>query len=77
MEQRIFTLLLFFALSFSNIHAQDVPEVQRTLLTKVTATWCPSCGSWGWSFFEDIIEDNTGKATFMGAHHSGNLVSSA
>ncbi len=77
MKKRFFTLLLSTCLSFSTVFAQEVPEVQSTILTKITATWCPNCGDWGWTFFKEIIEDNTGKATFISAHHSGDLVSSA
>lgn len=57
--------------------AQDVPEVQRPLITKIAATWCPPCGGWGWDFFEHLIDDNNAKATLMVAHHSGDLVSTA
>ncbi len=74
MNKRLLSLALslaFFTLSY----AQEVPEVQKTLLTKVTATWCPNCGTWGWTFFEDIIMDNSEKAVFVGAHHGGNLES--
>jgi len=61
----------------SSLFAQEVPEVQKTLVTKVTATWCPNCGSWGWDYFEYAIEDNSDKAIFVGAHHSGGLESAA
>ncbi len=68
----------FFLASFSFVSAQDVPEVQKTMITKITATWCPNCGSWGWDFFEDIINASTlQKAIFVGAHHSGSLGSDA
>lgn len=57
------------------LHAQEVPEVQKSLLTKITATWCPNCGTWGWAFFKNLMEDNSQKAIFVSAHHSGELVS--
>lgn len=74
MLRGLFTICISI-LFFSFLSAQEVPEVQKTLLTKITATWCPNCGSWGWTFFEQLIEDNSEKAVFVGAHHSGDLVS--
>ncbi len=74
MHKRLLTIC-FAILMCTGLFAQEVPEVQKTLLTKVTATWCPNCGSWGWDFFEHLIEDNTETAIFVGAHHSGDLSS--
>lgn len=73
--KNLLTVVFFFTL-ISAVSAQEVAEVQKTLLTKITATWCPNCGTWGWTFFEDIIVDNQDKAVFIGAHHSGDLQSS-
>jgi len=56
-----------------NLQAQNVPEVQQTLITKVTATWCTNCGTWGWSFYEGLSEDNDDKALMLKAHYSGDL----
>ena len=71
-------LQLAFILFFSNsFFAQDVPEVQRPLVTKIAATWCPPCGGWGWTFFEDLVIDNEEKATMIVAHHDGQLVTIA
>ncbi|MDX1685079.1 MAG: Omp28-related outer membrane protein, partial [Saprospiraceae bacterium] len=69
---RIFTLVFIVFLAF-NLNAQEVLEEQRTLLTKKTATWCPYCGGWGWSFMKDIMSDNRDKAVIIGAHYSGDL----
>lgn len=76
MKKNILSLCLFIAFGTS-LFAQDVPEVQKTLVTKITATWCPNCGTWGWDYFEYAIEDNSDKAVFVGAHHSGDLESAA
>ncbi|MFK8005264.1 MAG: Omp28-related outer membrane protein [Saprospiraceae bacterium] len=71
-------LPLVFIFLFSNvIFAQDVPEVQRPLVTKIAATWCPPCGGWGWTFFENLVIDNEEKATMIVAHHDGQLVTAA
>ena len=53
-----------------------VPETQKSLITKRTATWCPFCGAWGWDFFENLIEDNNQEALLIAAHYSGQLQNS-
>lgn len=72
-----FLLFLFVALFSNPFFAQDVPEVQRPLITKIAATWCPPCGGWGWTFFESLVIDNEDKATLIAAHHDGQLVTTA
>lgn len=70
-------LLLIFAFLFiglSQSFAQTVPQQQRSLLTKVTATWCPHCGSWGWEMFEGVLEENQDKAVMIATHYSGDLL---
>lgn len=71
MKSLIFTFLI--CLSFG-LQAQDVEPIQRTLITKRSATWCSPCGSWGWDFFHDAVTQNEEKAFFFAAHHSGDLV---
>ncbi len=67
--------LLFFLLFFSgSLFSQiEVDEKQRSLIVKRTADWCPNCGTWGWSFFESLIEENAETASAIAAHHSGGL----
>jgi len=68
-------LFTIFCLCFSLcLSAQDVEEIQTPVLSKVTASWCPNCGSWGWTFMEDIMEDNEDKAIILNLHFSGDLV---
>ena len=69
------TLFLLLCCTFlgGTLLAQEVPEVQKSMLTKRTATWCTFCGSWGWTFFEDLIEDNSENALLVAAHFSGEL----
>lgn len=67
-------ITFFICVLTLSINAQTVPEVQQTMITKVTATWCTNCGSWGWSFYEDLAEDNDDKALMIKAHSSGVLV---
>ncbi len=76
MKNHFFTLLLI-TLSIPALQAQTVPEVQQTLITKVTATWCINCGTWGWTFYENLSEDNDDKALLIKAHYSGDLMNTA
>jgi len=65
-------LLLLVALSSTSLFAQlEVPEVQRSLVTKVTATWCPPCGGWGWDLFENVLNDNATSAVLIAGHYRG------
>jgi hypothetical protein len=68
-------ILVLVALStvFSFAQEIDVPQTQLSLINKIAADWCPPCGGWGWSFFHDLIEDNSEKAVLFTAHHSGGL----
>lgn len=75
--KKIFLQLVFVFLFSNTFFAQDVPEVQRPLVTKIAATWCPPCGGWGWDFFENLVIDNEEKATMIVAHHDGQLVTAA
>ncbi len=66
--------LTLVAVLFSlSLFAQDVPEVQKSMITKSTATWCPNCGTWGWSLFLGLIEDNDDNALVIASHFSGDL----
>ncbi len=65
----LFSLLFIFSLQ---IFAQ-VPQEQRSLLIKVSATWCPPCGGWAWDMFENLVEDNQDNAVLITAHYSGDL----
>ncbi|RMD74360.1 MAG: hypothetical protein D6818_03320, partial [Bacteroidetes bacterium] len=53
--------------------AQEISPQYRPLITKRTADWCPNCGSWGWTFFHWVLEDNDDRAVIWAAHHSGSL----
>jgi len=59
------------------VDAQTVPETQMPIITKIAATWCGNCGTWGWNLFEGLLEDNEGKAIFLNTHYSGDLISAA
>lgn len=70
-----FLLVVVACLAYLLSFAQEVQQEQRSLVTKVTATWCPNCGNWGWTLMEGLMEDNGDKALMIGAHFSGTLES--
>lgn len=65
------TLCLFLTLGISSSLAQQVAEVQKSLITERTATWCPYCGSWGWEFFDNLQNTTSAKAVLIAAHFGG------
>lgn len=38
------------------LQGQTTPK-QQALVVKKTATWCSNCGSWGWTWFKDLLKD--------------------
>ena len=70
-------MLLLVGATNMQLNAQEIPTVQKPLFTKVTATWCPHCGTWGWEYMESMVGTNEEDALIIGAHHSGVLQSAA
>jgi hypothetical protein len=69
-----FFLVFLFALASFYTNAQTITNTQTTIVTKVTADWCPNCGTYGWSFTKKLNEKVVGKnAIVWNAHHSGGL----
>lgn len=67
--------LLLFCWSTLAIQAQpaiEIPENQQPLITKISASWCPKCGSWGWDLMEGLIADNRQSSSLLTIHYSGN-----
>ena len=61
------------------LNAQDieVPQTNKPLIVKYTASWCPNCGTWGWTFFRNLLEDNSDGALLLAVHYSGNFQNAA
>jgi len=74
--KRLLLLLISSTLLFQ-LQAQDIPAQQQTLVTKITASWCINCGTWGWEAHEKILEENTQFMIPITAHYSGDLRSQA
>lgn len=73
---KVFLFSMFFIVSL-HLTAQSYSYTQKSLVTKRTATWCPNCGTWGWSFAEAIEELENENIVLMRAHYSGDLKSDA
>lgn len=55
--EKLYTFLLTMGLS-TGLFAQGewtVPQENVGLLTKITATWCGPCGTWGWDAMSDLL----------------------
>lgn len=64
----------FGLLLATNLMAQDsihVAEVQTTLVTKRTATWCSICGGYAWDMMKRLQSNyDSTEAIAVSAHHS-------
>ncbi len=71
MNKFLFSLIL----SFTALAVQAQDAKQWSLFSKVTATWCPNCGSWGWAMMEQTQEAIIDKDAFAWTlHYSGDLL---
>lgn len=77
--KKIFLLSTFILFTITIFNAQNVeiPTTQNPVIIKVSASWCSTCGGWGWNFFEDIYEDNHENSSVFVIHHSGDYTNTA
>ncbi|MEL7119747.1 MAG: Omp28-related outer membrane protein [Bacteroidota bacterium] len=71
MNKLTFTLL--FVLGCSGLFAQaqiEVPQLQTSLVTKHTATWCSICGRTAWDVFENVSDGLQAEVIAIAAHQS-------
>lgn len=73
----LFLFCLFIAPSLSAQSEINVPEKQVPLVSKISASWCPYCGEWGWDFMESLLADNQETANLITVHYSGDYRSQA
>jgi hypothetical protein len=66
------TIAAFFLLFFlsGQINTQAQEATQQALIVKKTATWCSNCGSWGWTWFKDLIAATENSGGINIALHS-------
>lgn len=70
--KNLFSTLLFVLIVGSSF--AQITNEQFTVITKVSADWCPNCGGWAWPVFEDMRTEFEDKnAIFVLAHRDGNL----
>lgn len=50
---------------------QEVSVEQKMLVTKITATWCPNCGTSAWDVKSNIVSDYASNMVFLSTHISG------
>ena len=69
------TFLIFCLLVLSSFAAAaqdpiDVPGTQQSLVTKLTATWCPICGGSPWDSYKKMVSTLGSNAVVFAAHTS-------
>jgi hypothetical protein len=71
MRKKIFTMLVS-GLLIGGLHAQniEVPQNNRPLVMKHSATWCPPCGGTPWTTFDNLVDNYGNYAVFMQVHKS-------
>lgn len=69
---RKLTLLLLASAVATGSYAQTPVKVNSGLLTKISATWCGPCGSWGWDAATELKAATHDKAFYMGIFPSTN-----
>lgn len=72
--QRSIFGFLFISMLTSSLFGQQVEEKQMSLIFKKTGTWCSNCGSWGWQWFKDLIEDTEDDAYTIALHSTSSLL---
>lgn len=70
MKRITFTLVLSFFCFTAFTQEIEPPREQRSLVTKLTATWCPICGDSAWDTYANLVNDLEGKAVMLAAHYS-------
>lgn len=73
--KNLFLFILIVAVQIVN--GQEVNKKNWTLIHERTASWCPNCGTWGWTLKNRFIDEfKSDNVVFVAAHHSGDLINS-
>lgn len=73
--KNLIIVLLFASFCIQSSFGQEVNTKNWTLIHERTASWCPFCGSWGWSMKEQTINKFANdNVIFMAVHYSGDLM---
>ena len=62
---------IVFLLACTFCKGQEVTAEQKMLITKITATWCPNCGTSSWDVKQDLVNMHGQDAIFLATHVSG------
>ena len=68
--KKIQYFVILFLLNSLCSYGQEVPQKQKMLITKITATWCPNCGTSAWDNKKDLIDQYADEAIFLSTHIS-------
>lgn len=70
MKKWMFTLLGVCAFAWLSAQELTVPKTQRSIVTKLSATWCPICGTASWDAYERLLTVNSKNALVVSMHRS-------
>ena len=68
--KKILLSLSALGLLFSTANAQNPLEENVGVIGKITANWCPPCGSWGWTLNSDMLSAAGKKSTGLSIYSS-------
>ncbi len=68
--KKIYFLLILGLVFQVALFAQEVPQEQKIVITKIGATWCPNCGTQAWDNFDELNQDFADKAVILSIHPS-------
>lgn len=70
MKNLTFTLVLLVITQLAFGQSLSVPRTQRSMVTKLSATWCPICGLTAWDVYDRMVVDNAKNALVVSMHRS-------
>lgn len=68
--KQAYLLLLSALLSTAAVAQWNVPEENKGMITKITASWCGPCGGWGWDGFQDLLDNHHNDHIMMALYAS-------
>lgn len=75
MKNIILTFSIIFSFTLNTqLSAQDASNESWSLIHERFATWCPLCGTWGWTLKERILDEfENDNVIFISEDYSGDL----
>lgn len=68
--KKIYLFVLFAVTLTFSLTAQEIPQKQTVVITKIGATWCPNCGTTAWDNFTTLNANHASDAVIISVHPS-------